>query len=402
VEVGLTGVSGNCAVNGANPRTVIVAYGATVEVAFALQCVPAGSLRVTTATTGPYLDPTGYDLDLRIQEAGSSTHAAAFTNGTVTVSGLLPGNYLLTVLDMAPNCDAVTPNPRVVAVSGGSETSVTIDITCDASREFAFVGGTGPNADIYVMASTGGAVSRITTQQGSDADPAWSPDGSSIAFASERDGNLEIYVMNRNSQSLARLTNVAAADFQPAWSPNGARIAFVSARDGNAEIYVMNADGSSPVRLTTHTARDADPAWSPDGSRIAFSSDRDGTSGIWIMNVDGSGLTRLTTNSLGDWQPAWSPDGTRIAFTRKAINNSAIFIVNTDGSGITQLTKGIDNAADPAWSPDGRKIALAAVPPPCGWYDYDCDPYILVVSADGIPYSSLTTPVPAFNPAWRP
>jgi Tol biopolymer transport system component len=400
--VTLVGLSGNCVVDGANLRTVTITFGATVEVAFTIRCVPAGGLRLTTATTGPYLDPNGYDLELRLEGPSSATHATLLTNGTVTLSGLLPGNYRLTLFDIVPNCDAVSSNPRIVAVAAGSETSVTVDITCDAPRQLAFVIGTGLNADIYVTASNGVGASRITTQLGSDADPAWSPDGSRIAFAAERDGNLEIYTMNANGESPVRLTNVPGADYRPAWSPDGARIAFVTARDGNAEIYVMNADGASPVRLTSNIARDADPTWSPNGSRIAFSSDRDGSGGIWVMNADGSGLTRLTSNSLGDSQPAWSPDGTRIAFSRKRINNSDIFIVNTDGSGLTQLTKGIDNAADPAWSADGRKIALAAVPPPCGWYDYDCDPYVLVVSAEGVPYSWLTTPVPAFNPAWRP
>ena len=399
--VTLTGLAGNCVVDGSNAKGANITFAAIADVAFAIRCVAAGGLRVTTTTTGPYLDPNGYDLEMRLQER-EATHAGLLANGTVTLSGMLPGDYQLTLLDIMPNCDAVMANPRIVAVAGGSVASVAIDITCSAPRELAFVLGTGFAADIYLVSSNGAAGARITTQLGSDADPAWSPDGSRIALASERDGNFEIYVVNANGESPTRLTNSPAADNRPAWSPDGARIAFVSGRDGNSEIYVMNADGANPVRLTTHTARDSDPAWSPDGSKIAFSSDREGSGGIWVMNADGSGLTRLTANSMGDWQPAWSPDGTRIAFSRRRINNSDIFIVNSDGSGITQLTRGIDNAGDPAWSPDGRKIAVAAVPPPCGYYDYDCDPYILVVSTDGVPYSWLTTSVPAFNPVWRP
>lgn len=118
------------------------------------------------------------------------------------------------------------------------------------------------------------------------------------------------------------------------------------------------------------------------------------------MNADGSSPTRLTDNPRRDWQAAWSPDGSRIAFSRGTNNNSDIFIVNADGSGLMQLTHGIENAADPAWSPDGRKIVLGSVPKDCGWYDYYCDPFIVVVSTDGIPYSSLMTF--ASNPAWRP
>jgi Tol biopolymer transport system component len=401
VGVELTGMAGNCVVDGANPRTVNVAFGATVAVAFTIQCVAAGSIRVTTATTGAGLDPNGYELDIRLQGASSGTSTALLTNGTVTVSGLL-GNYLLTLLDVMPNCDVVMPNPRLVAVAVGSPTIVTLDVTCAAPRELAFVSVDGANADISIVASNGSGAHRITTQLRSDLDPAWSPDGGRIAFTSERDGNREIYVMNADGTNPVRLTNVGAPDEQPAWSPDGRRIAFVSARDGNGEIYVMNADGTSPVRLTSNTAYDADPAWSPDGSRIAFSSDRDGSVGIWVMNADGSGATRLTTNTRGDRQPAWSPDGTRIAFSRASNNNSDIFIMKADGSGVTQLTRGVDNAADPAWSPDGRKIALGATPTNCGYYDYYCDPYpyVLVVSTDGIPYTALVSP--ASNPAWRP
>ncbi len=399
VRLELTGMAVNCVVDGANPRTVDVSRGTIVEVAFTVQCVAAGSIRVTTVTTGSHLGGNGYELEIRSQGGSSGTRTFISSNGTVTFPGL-NGNYLLTLFEVMPNCDVATANPRPVAVAVGSPTQVTIAITCEAPRELAFVSVAGTDADISIIASDGTHSRRITSLPRSDIDPAWSPDGRRIAFTSERDGNAEIYVMNADGTSPTRLTNVAALDHRPAWSPDGGRIAFVSSRDGNAEIHVMNADGTNPVRLTTHSGYDGDPAWSPDGRRIAFSSDRDGGSGIWVMNVDGSNLTRVTTNNRGDRQPAWSPDGTRLAFSRASSNNSDIFVVNTDGSGLTQLTKGIDNAADPDWSPDGRKIALGAGRGDCGWYDYDCELHILVVSTDGIPYTTLATS--ASNPTWRP
>ena len=96
-------------------------------------------------------------------------------------------------------------------------------------------------------------------------------------------------------------------DFSPTWSPDGSRIAFDSERDGNLEVYVMNADGTGQTRLTDNPAADGVPAWSPDGSRIAFMSNRDGDYEIYVMNTDGSGQTRLTVNSAADVAPAWSP-----------------------------------------------------------------------------------------------
>ncbi len=88
----------------------------------------------------------------------------------------------------------------------------------------------------------------------------------------------------------------------PNWSPDGTEIAFTSNRDGNDEIYVMNADGSNQTRLTYNDAYDGMPAWSPDGTRIAFESRRDSNgSAIYVMNADGSNQTQLTK------RPWWSP-----------------------------------------------------------------------------------------------
>lgn len=87
-----------------------------------------------------------------------------------------------------------------------------------------------------------------------------------------------------------------ARDFNPSFSPDGSKIAFTSDRDGNDEIYVMNADGTEQVRLTNNQAWDWQPEFSPDGSKIAFTTDRDGNVEIYVMNTNGTNQVRLTNN----------------------------------------------------------------------------------------------------------
>lgn len=399
VDVTLGGVSGNCTVDGNEFRTVIVGYGATVEVAFTIRCVQSGSLQVTTTTSGTHLDPDGYFVSLRPNGANSRTGGSsqALANGVVTLATLVPGKYELTLFDIMPNCHAVDLNPRGVVVASGSATQITVDVTCVAPSQLAFVAGNGASSEIYVVNSNRTDPVRLTTNSAEESEPAWSPDGSRIAFTSQRDGNSEIYVMGANGTNAVRLTNAGAVDRRPRWSPDGQKIVFVSERDGNAEIYVMKADGTSPVRITTNTANDSDPSWSPDGSRIAFSSQREGNSAIWVMNADGSGARRLTSSNGGDWEPAWSPDGTRIAFTRKfSSGDGEIFIMNADGSSLTSLTRGYEDAADPSWSPDGRKIAFSA----SSYYYYSTE--LVIVDISGTPFSSVTSLSPSYNPAWRP
>ncbi len=400
-EVVLTGVSVNCAVDGPNSRSVDVTLGGTTEVSFAITCVAASGLRVTTITTGVDLDPNGFILNL--QRVGASTTSAFLPANGTTFIVAFAGEYRLTVLGVMANCDLVGQNLRTVTVTAGSESPVAISVTCAEPAQLVFETSTFPTIDrpdIYAVDSDGRGLSRLTTEPGKDLDPAWSQDGSRIAFASDRDGNLEIYVMNRDGTNQVRLTTSAGADYRPAWSPDGARIAFVSERDGNPEIYVMKADGTNPLRLTTRNGLDLDPNWSPDGTRIAFASDRDGSGGIWTMNADGSGVSRVTSDVLADRHPDWSPDGKMIVFSRKvSVGREAIFVVTSDGSLVTRVTEDFDIAADPSWSPDGRKIAFAGLFAYDFYYSYQT--VINIVGIDGIPYS-FPLSQNASNPAWRP
>jgi TolB protein len=154
----------------------------------------------------------------------------------------------------------------------------------------------GKNWDIYVMDADGSRIVRLTYNPASDGQAAWSPDGSRIAFGTDRNGSSDIYLMDTNGTDQVPLLSGPANDEQPAWSPDGNRIAFVSDRGGNWDLYVIDADGSNIEKLTTGTAKEGHPAWSPDGNRIAFTSDRDGDVDIYVINTDGSNLIQLTGN----------------------------------------------------------------------------------------------------------
>jgi Tol biopolymer transport system component len=93
----------------------------------------------------------------------------------------------------------------------------------------------------------------------------------------------------------------------PAWSPDGSKIAFNSERYRHADIYIINVDGSGEVRVTTEVGEDYQPAWSPDSSWLAFTSDRDGNREVYVMKADGSGQTNITNNPAEDTRAAWSP-----------------------------------------------------------------------------------------------
>ena len=153
-----------------------------------------------------------------------------------------------------------------------------------------------------------------------------------IVFTSKRDGNSEIYVMDANGESQKRLTNHSFLDSEPVWSPDGTRIAFVSNRRWfNLHIYIMDSDGRNLTRITDGV-RDRNPAWSPDGRKIAFTAYPEELNlEIYVMDADGENQTRLTHKFGGDRHPSWSPDGQRIAFLSLQDGHGDIYVMDADG-----------------------------------------------------------------------
>ncbi len=191
-----------------------------------------------------------------------------------------------------------------------------------------------------------------------ETDPSWSPDGTRVAFASNRSGRSEIYVAPANGGSPRRLTSELGGASRPSWSRRGT-IAYVRSEPGS--IYVVPARGGAGRRLGRDHAQRGDPAWSPDGRLLAFARRAPGgpITEIWVMRADGSAARRVTSLGAVAASPSWSPDGRRIAFTANRAGNFDLYVVGVDGRGVRRLTKSPSDDLEPAWSPDGRFIAFS-------------------------------------------
>src|SRR6267143_1223485 len=222
------------------------------------------------------------------------------------------------VLGPATNLTWTSDNPQVAAV--GEDGTVSGAGYGHARITAAAPGGKNAAADVYVV-------------------------GEIIVASSRTAGKFQLYAAERsNLAQLSKLTSDTSSASDPAFSPDGSRIAYVSQRDGNAEIYVMNADGTGAARVTNDPQPDGRPAFTSDGQAIVFHSSRAappapaGKQQIWTVSLDGTGLTQLTRDSVNG-SPTVSPDGQTIAYVSSRNKDSDIWLMGRDGSNQRQFTR---------------------------------------------------------------
>lgn len=296
-----------------------------------------------------------------ISGLGSRADAAfAGKNGPIVLSldnALVPNDAAV-----CSSCQGLDADLFVFSPQSGVLTKLTSGIEDDwwpawapDGRRLALARSPVRNAafDIFILDTVTGTASNITnTALDNEDGPSWSPDGKKIVFSAEPNDptrilserfSSDIYVMDLETRAIERLVDDPQIDFDPAWSPDGTAIAYSK----GGELRMIASDGSFQLTVASSSRVEdgniVGPTWSPNGKQIAFTTY---AGSVWIVNRDGSDLRRITSNSSSAYYATWSPDGRWIAFTGERLDSDSdqtpevsLHKIRPDGSGEMRLVE---------------------------------------------------------------
>jgi len=244
--------------------------------------------------------------------------------------------------------------PQQVTMGSGQDVQLAMSPTGE-QLAFAIL---RQNADLWrlpVTPQTGlatGNPEEVVATTREDSRGAWSPDGTRVAFNSDRNGEMNLYLHSLVDGSNRQLTHGPGGDFQPQWSPDGKRLAFFSSRSGNADIWLVDIAAGGLTQLTSDRSLDINPFFSPDGAYIAFQSDRSGRLEVWVMKSDGSEQRQLSKIGVSGHFLRWSRDGARVTFRCPCGGKPQTYQVPLSGEDPVPLNSEILGGSHMSFSPD--------------------------------------------------
>jgi TolB protein len=309
-----------------------------------------------------------------------------------------------------------TETPGAKAAAAATPTTPTPAPT--RSGEVSTLAATATEAEGAMPVEDSANVAQITfAEEGGAFDPCISRDGSTVVFAStQHRPTADIYVKQADGRVVTRLTNDTSDDVMPQVSPDGTRVAFASNRGGNWDIFVMPVTGGSAVQITAEASHELHPSWSPDGNELVFCrlSQGSGRWELWTTRAESNSVARFIGYGMF---PSWCPaSGTgaegadRIVFQMGRERGSRTFGIWTldykDGQtgNLTEIASSVDTALiNPTWSPDGQRIVYASIPADQGlaWNTRPTTSDLWMLNIDGTGKVRLTSGrSSALMPAW--
>ena len=282
------------------------------------------------------------------------------------------------------------------------------------ANQIAFISNRGSRPQIYLINVDGSDERQLTDLAGGACQPAWSPDGSQLAYTSPCNANREeyqgssVFILDVDPQGVPSepsllVVTLGGGDYDPDWSYDGLRLAFTSWRTGRPQIFTIGVDGNGLRNVNDDLAFNWSPSWAPDGSQIAFLTGRGGQEEIWLVPDDGGEETRYTHSDGKDIaRPDWSPDGATILLEKVVGNIPRLIAAPVADGGVREIQVcqegrlSLQPMGEPAWSPDGQWIAFET------WPD-GVNHNIAMMRVSCTDYHELTTdPALDFDAAWRP